>query len=614
MKQKYWLMHWLCLIIIVFSSHTPLLAQQTSRVTIEARVGFDNIYTAEAWTPVTLTMRGDNQDRIVTVEWLINDDLGNRIIWTRELSLPAQTTKEIHTNVVMPGYARSIVARIQSDNRILASTLVDAQSAPGLLNVVVSDDANLLKGLHDIMLPDGSATIFAIIPPSHLPDTATALQGIYNLFIDNPAVLSPPQQDAIQLWMELGGRVIVTDNLTGTLAKNNELTFDYTTPHIVTLPSDAPAQFPSSVVVPSVSMPSSSTTIDVHEGSHLLWERPVGRGTFYQTTVPFNALRDWSGLTWLWRPVLQPVYPDIRSVVGRPNLFIQNDPLGRSLNIAALSRPHPVTIFLIIIGYIALVGPITYLVLKRRFTLDWAWISIPTTAVIVTIMLAITGFILRGNNTLVYALSIVQQDARASHALVSSGTALYTPFRSNYQASINIADGIMPIRDSQVIAGLQFLDDKNARITLNGDIGSVQYVHAHQMITAPLTVTHELVATATTLNGTISIRGADLHDVVVFYGSQGQFIGDVTQAQAVTVAIDDQTSQFPCDITGDIDDPIDQRRLYEVIAGPCSAVTTLPTNRVVVYGWGDGTHNPPSIQDARTTAQRQLYVITLNIP
>lgn len=605
---------WLLFIATLIVSYTPIFAQQSTRVSIDARVGFDNMYTSDTWTPVILTIRGDDQDRTVRVEWLINDDQGNRIIWSRDLNLPAQTTKEIHTNIVMPGYARSIVARVQSDDRVLASTLVDAQTAPGLLNVVVSDDANLLKGLNGITLPDGTSTVLAVVSPSLLPDTSIALQGIYTLFIDNPAALSATQHDAIQLWMELGGRVVVADNLTGNLAKNSLLTLDYTTPYEVILPSDAPAQLPSGIVVPSVTYPTSAAPLDVHLGSHVLWAHPVGRGTFYQTTVPLNALRDWKGLSWLWSPVLQPAYPDIRSVVGRPNTYIQNDPLGQSLNIAALNRPHPVTIFLVVIGYIALVGPITYLVLKRRFTLDWAWVTIPVTAVIITGLLAISGYIMRGSNTLVYTLTIVQQQAQAQHALVSVGTSLYTPFRNTYQARIANADAIAPTRNNTIIDGLRFQDDKNAQIALNGDIGSIQYIHAHRMINAPLVVRHDLTSTASTLNGTITVQGVDLRDVVVFYGTQGQFIGNVTQSQPFTVAINDTTSQFPCDIAGNTEEPIDQRRLFETIAGPCSAVTALPTNRVLVYGWIDDAIDPPTIQEARTTAQRQLYVITINIP
>jgi hypothetical protein len=615
MNPKSSLLLWMCLIVYVLLGHSPSYAQQSnqsSRISIDARVGFDNLYVVDTWTPIILTVRGDNQDRTVVIDWLINDDLGNRVMWEREISLPAQTTKDIHTNLVIPGFARNIVARVKVDDRILASTLINAQPVQGSLNVVVSDDANLLKGLSDVVLFDGSSAVVSVVPPNHLPDTAIGLQGVYNLFIENLGQLNDTQQNAIQLWMELGGHLIVTDNLSGVLSQNSTITLNYNTPHIPQLPADAPAQLPREVTIPSVT--STTSMREVHPGSNLLWEQAVGRGMFYQTTIPFTALRDWNGLAWLWRPVLQQSAVDIRTTVGRPNIFIQNDPLGRSLNIAALSLPHPVVIFLFIVIYIGLIGPITYFILKRRYSLDWAWISIPVTAVVVTLMLAITGVALRGNSTIIYTLSIVQQQAQARHALVSAGTAIYTPFRTSYLVSVADADSIAPIRNSQLINGLRFQDDKNAQITLNGDIGSVQSVHAHRMTDAPLNVTHQLIAQAPTLTGTIQIAGSNLRDVVVFYGNKGQFIGDISQNQPIPVDINDERSDFPCDIQSNAEQPIDQRRLYEVIAGYCSAVTTLPDDRVTVYGWSDAASNPPTVQGARVTAQRQLHIITINLP
>lgn len=611
MKPTFLPVLWLFLIASVLLGHTPSHAQQADRIAIDARVGFDNLYVVDSWTPVTLTVTGDSQDRAVTIDWLVSDDLGNRIMWEREISLPAQTTKTIHTNLVLSGFARSIVARVKVDDRILASTLINAQAVQGLLNVVVSDDANLLKGLGDVVLFDGSSAVVAVTPPNQIPDTAVGLQGVYNLFVENLSQLSDAQHNAIQLWMELGGRLIVADTLAGTLSQNSTLLLDYNTPFTPQLPADAPAQLPRETVIPSAT---TTSMREVHPGSNLLWERSVGRGTFYQTTIPFAALRDWNGLAWVWRPVLQPLTLDIRTVVGRPNIFIQNDPLGRSLNIDALNLPHPIAIFLFIIAYIIVIGPTTYFILKRRYTLDWSWISIPVTATIVTLLLAGTGFVLRGNSTIIYTLSIVQQQAQAKHALVTASTAVYTPFRTSYLVDIKDANAIAPIRNSQLVSNLQFQDDTNAQVTLNGDIGSVQSVHAHRMTIAPLNVTHQLVANSPTLNGTIQINGANLQDVVVFYGTKGQFIGNTRPDQSISIAINDQNENFPCIIPSDANQPIDQRRLYETIAGYCSAVTELPEDRVIIYGWSDAATDPPTVQGARTTAQRQLHIVTINLP
>jgi hypothetical protein len=134
------------------------------------------------------------------------------------------------------------------------------------------------------------------------------------------------------------------------------------------------------------------------------------------------------------------------------------------------------------------------------------------------------------------------------------------------------------------------------------------------MSDAPLTVTHQLTANAPILTGTIQISGSNLQDVVVFYGTQAQFIGATTQNEPFTVAIDDTSSNFPCDIQSDPAQPIDQRRLYEVVAGYCSAVTAMPDDRVIIYGWSNATSNPPTVQAASVTAQRQLHIITVNLP
>jgi hypothetical protein len=134
------------------------------------------------------------------------------------------------------------------------------------------------------------------------------------------------------------------------------------------------------------------------------------------------------------------------------------------------------------------------------------------------------------------------------------------------------------------------------------------------MIDAPLTVTHQLTANAPNLTGTIQISGSDLQDVVVFYGTKGQFIGTTTQDQPILVAINDELRDFPCEIQGDPTQPIDQRRLYEVIAGYCGAVTAFPDDRIIIYGWSTNASNPPVVQGTNATAQRQLHVITINLP
>jgi hypothetical protein len=170
-----------------------------NRVDIIARVGFGNSYSVDAITPIQLTISGDNQDRSVVVEWVVTNDTGSHVTWQRDIALPAQSSKQVTFGSVIPGYARSIMARVRADDQIIASTMINAEAAGSPLNVVVSTDASLLATLASTAFPDGSTPLIRIIPPDQLPSDVTSLQGIFTLFIDDPQILTPAQTNAIIL-------------------------------------------------------------------------------------------------------------------------------------------------------------------------------------------------------------------------------------------------------------------------------------------------------------------------------------------------------------------------------------------------------------------------------
>lgn len=146
MRRFYWV--FIALVTIAFSAVQPIpsAAQSTDRVTIDAIVGFENAFFADAFAPVRMVVNGDSRDRTVTIEWVVSDDNGTAVAWQKILNLPAQSRKSIDATFVLPGYSRSIVARVRdSDGRIVASTMVDAQPVFDSLHVVVSTNTNLLR-------------------------------------------------------------------------------------------------------------------------------------------------------------------------------------------------------------------------------------------------------------------------------------------------------------------------------------------------------------------------------------------------------------------------------------------------------------------------------------
>jgi len=112
-----------------------------------------------------------------------------------------------------------------------------------------------------------------------------------------------------------------------------------------------------------------------------------------------------------------------------PASGIYNELLANGIMIPALTQLSPLLIFLIIVAYIVIIAPLTYIILKRRGTLDLAWVTIPVTALIVTVVLIASNWVIRGDSTLAYELVVVHQDGQSADAISTSSTAIYTPQR-----------------------------------------------------------------------------------------------------------------------------------------------------------------------------------------
>jgi hypothetical protein len=590
----------------------PIVHAQ-NRVDIIARVGFVNTYSVDAVTPIQLTINGDDQDRSVIVEWVITNDTGSHVTWQRTIALPAQSSKQLTFHSVIPGYARSIVARVRADNQIIASTMINAEAAGSPLNVMVASDLNLLASLASTALPDGSTPLLRIISPEQLPSDVRSLQGIFTLFIDDPSLISPAQTNAIILWINLGGRVVIAGNAPGEWAALAAIQIDTSKPISAALLAETPKSWPKNIQLPAITPHPDAVALS--ERAPLLWSRSIGRGELFQSVVPFVATQGWEQQSWYWQPVVSPIYPTSMTTVGFPPAGSANDPLMYGINIPALNHPAPGLIFGLIVLYIIVIGPITYQVLKRRNALDMAWVSIPITALVVTLLLAATGWVVRGNNTLVYALTTIQQRSDATTAFAATSLGVYTPFRSNIQITSRPGTPLMPLYDNQNLPiGVVNEGDDSNRVNYTSDIGDVHYFQSTTIIPAPVQLSHRLVYRTGSLDGDITVTGIPLSDAVLLHGSFSQTLGNIATNTPIKIHIDSNSSSFPCDAPNDSQATFNVLRIYEQVAGPCGAVNALPENRVVLYGWSDLPLDIANVRDHPVSAQRQLVIVTLTIP
>ena len=72
-------------------------AQTVQRVGITTIVGYDNMYFADSWTPVRITISDSPIAMPVTIEWVVTADAQPTITWRRAVDLTPGTPLIIDT-------------------------------------------------------------------------------------------------------------------------------------------------------------------------------------------------------------------------------------------------------------------------------------------------------------------------------------------------------------------------------------------------------------------------------------------------------------------------------------------------------------------------------------
>ncbi len=98
--------------------------------------------------------------------------------------------------------------------------------------------------------------------------------------------------------------------------------------------------------------------------------------------------------------------------------------------------------------YILIIGPVNYWILKRKNRRELAWVTIPVLVFIFTGMAYLTGFQLKGNDTIINQMSVATGDVGGSDVRVNTLLGLYSPRRRSYNVVLPIESMARPISDS----------------------------------------------------------------------------------------------------------------------------------------------------------------------
>jgi uncharacterized membrane protein YhaH (DUF805 family) len=397
------------------SAHTTVVDNGGPSMSINA--GFNGRYRDGNWIPmqVTLTNNGPDftGDVAVSLPAPFSGSDAPATTYKAEVSLATGAQKQI--SLMLPltlgtyGTTQNLTVRLLDSNGHTVSSQITTLRSLGMNDIfigILSDQATGFGPLNAVSLPNQTASL--VVEPLNattFPTTTSVLKNFDLLILDDftTGTLSPDQLTALQGWVNQGGTLLLVGGpewrrtlsplpsalLPVTISGTQTLTSP-----VSLLPIGSPGnggayeQNVSTTVAPPLTV--STATLNANSTAELsvgqmplLAESQLGKGLLcYLAFDPtLDPVVNWPHATLLWQGLLLRTLGDqlLPQTTGSPIPFrplVATHPYDMSGLVQSFlpnTFPSVSLILAILLGYILVLGPIRYLIVRRLKRRDWSW-------------------------------------------------------------------------------------------------------------------------------------------------------------------------------------------------------------------------------------------------
>lgn len=607
-------------------------AQDQGSVTLDARAGFDGAYRSGEWFPVIVTVSNTGADINGVLQWRFAGR-PDEPTFEYAIDLPRNSRKRVTMYAYANDLVRSGQLRLLQGSTSIAefNQPLEAIDQERLLIGVISSDQALLNNLNQIRLPNITSSVVRHLQLADLPEHIAALRTLDVLFLHDTdtSTITTEQLNALRLWVQLGGQLIVSGGSNGHLTAAGlgdllpaQVTSSISSGSLSGLSELASTPPPAENVTLSELQPKAKAN-GIPAQDPLLYRSNEGTGIVTVTRFDISSLRSWTSEVELWSQLIVPIAQVRPGQIGR--LQFRNL-LQQLLRRPSFNWPSTGVLLLFLLLYIVIIGPVNYFVLKRMKRMELAWVSIPIIVLLFSGGLYLAGFGLRGTQSQTYQVSVVQGSENGSHGLVTSYVGLFSPRRTSY--SLQFAPSLLvneahswndfnneTVRIVQSEQSVQVPD-------LLVDIGSVRTMSVEGMIPMELQVQSQLQINERTIMGSITNNsGIELENALLVRGNQFQMLGTLASGNTHEINIT-TSSSFPWGVSIPRNDAFDQQQMLTLLFD--SGATTyghsifftgeiFDPDSVYLLGWAP-THDVAMLVNGQPTTPTSttLYVIRLN--
>jgi hypothetical protein len=445
-------------------SYSGVLAEGTKdgvEINMKAEVGFDGFYKLGNYAPFYFEIENKLKDINGELQIELPDEMDNLTLYTMQINLPKNSTKKIVMSVPMNRFLSKLQVNIvEGNNKVFTKSI---KVSPGANSEtfglgILSDDYESVKYINKIPAVNNMqfSTKTVKLAINMLSDNVDILKNFNVILINNfdTSNLTQEQYGALKKWVIDGGTLLLGTgpSYSKTLAIFKD---DFITGEIGDVSTISTNQLygvaqgsalGETMELSTLNMSFKDSNILVAEGSTNLVAKMV-KGSGSVSVAAFDLglepLSSWVGRASFSEKLIQKLMPELyTNPTYSKDIYMNNDmnAIDNSLrNIPELPKTNTKILLVLLIAYIIVVAPLSYLILKKMDKREWMWLTVPVTSLVFAFVIYMTGFGTRMNEPIVNVINIVEFGTNG-HATPKSYAGVFTPNKSNIR--VEAADGM----------------------------------------------------------------------------------------------------------------------------------------------------------------------------
>ena len=518
-------------------------------IKLDARALVGGRFESSGWIALAVTLSNDGPPTTGYVATTGQDGTVRRFV-----ELPAGAHKVVAIYVRPASFVRTVDLRFES---VQGASLATAKADVKVLERTTANVAIVGDGggnLRPQLIARGAGFPEPIpLSPTDLPERPEPLRGIETIvWAADSSTLTESQRRSLERWVAAGGQLVV---LGGPDWQARTAAFDALLPverlasqdggNAVALARWAGAD------VPGGTDPLTFAVGDLRSGAISLVDNGAGKTLFAAITrgagrVGFLGIdlatapfRTWAGAPLMWTRLI----PDNRiseqfGGVGPVDQDIANAMTQALANLPSLAVPPAELLLAVIVAYILLIGPLSYLVLRRLDRRELAWVVAPILVIVFSGASYGIGSSMKGTQIIVNQIAVVRSSADGTAASVSNYAGIFSPTRASYDLTVR-GDALLSALQADIGQGVpvvNYATEQGDPAHLRGlavSVFGLQAVRAEAVIPYTPSLKITWAVTDLTLEGRATNAGTKpIQDVAVVSGTGGKMIGTLAPGES----------------------------------------------------------------------------------